>query len=361
MGHSAPPEFCAVAVPSRREQPALVDVAVDTVVGPALNTHKHTREMAAAVDTVAMDTAVMDTLVEDTVEMNYVTNLMDVDVDPGQWGRRREDQGWQILSVADHFFTKSRPFPHVWVTAAALAAATKHATITTAFTNNLFRSPVEVAQAALQMQNVADGRFELGLGAGWYKGEMEGAGLAYPEARDRAGAFIEAVQIVRELLHKGACTFDGDYYDIDVPFVGPLSDNPPALVGSVGGPRTVKYATPHLDRVEIKASSASTRGGVLDLGVMAAIPDEHLIDMIARVRDVDTEIEIGLFVLCNAAEDEFTRGLQAQMGSNLYSRFFGPPAHVVEGLAWLADLGVSRAQLSPFDDASLDRLAPLLF
>ena len=290
-----------------------------------------------------------------------MTNLMDVSLDPGEWGRQREAEGWHVVSVADHFFTDHRPFPHVWVSAAAIAQATSTVTITTAFTNNLFRSPVEVAQAALQMQNVSGGRFELGLGAGWAKGEMERSGMDYPPPVDRAGMFIEATQIIRDLLHSGACSFDGDYYDIDVEHLGPLSDTPPPLVGSVGGPRTVREVTPHLDRVEIKASSASTRGGALDLAVMAEIPDQHLIDMIARVRHVAPDIPIGMFVLCNAGEDEQARQYQALMGDQLYSRFFGPPGHVAEGLAWLADLGVTRAQLSPFDDTSLDRLAPLLF
>jgi hypothetical protein len=292
--------------------------------------------------------------------MEYVTNLMDVGVDPGEWARRREDQGWDVLSVADHFFTGTRPFPHVWVSAAAIAAATSRVTVTTAFVNNLFRSPVEVAQAALQMQNVADGRFELGLGAGWARDEIVRTGMTYPEPRDRAGAFIESVQIVRSLLRDGTCDFSGDYYSVDVTMLGPVTERPPALVGSVGGPRTVTHVTPHLDRVEIKASSASTRGGELDLAVMGQIPDQHLIDMIDRIRAVRPDIEIGVFVLCNAGEDEFTRGLQATMGDNLYSRFFGPPGHVAEGLAWLAELGITRAQLSPFDDSSLDRLAPLL-
>ncbi len=292
--------------------------------------------------------------------MEYVTNLMDVNVNPAEWGRRREGQGWHVLSVADHFFTETRGFPHVWVTAAAMAQATSTITITTAFVNNLFRSPVEVAQAALQLQNVADGRFELGLGAGWARAEMEQAGLTYPEPRDRAGAFIESVQIVRQLLHTGACTFSGNYYNVDIDKLGPVTDSPPPLVGSVGGPRTVAHVTPHLDRVEIKASSASTRGGGLDLAAMAAIPDEHLIDMIAKVRAVNPNIEIGMFVLCNAGEDEFTKNVSATMGDNLYSRFFGSPGHVAEGLAWLESLGVSRAQLSPFQDESLDRLAPLL-
>lgn len=293
--------------------------------------------------------------------VEYVTNLMDVGLDPGEWGRQREAEGWHVLSVADHFFTEHRPFPHVWVSTAAIAEATSTVTITTAFTNNLFRNPVEVAQASLQMQNVANGRFELGLGAGWAKGEMVRAGMEYPEPRDRAGMFIESVQIIRDLLHTGAASFTGDYYAVDVDNLGPLSDSPPPLVGSVGGPRTVRHVTPHLDRVEIKASSASTRGGALDIPVMAEIPDQHLIDMIAKVRAIDPDIPIGMFVLCNAGEDERTKQYQAVMGDKLYSRFFGPPGHVVEGLAWLADLGVTRAQLSPFDDTSLDRLAPLLF
>ena len=185
--------------------------------------------------------------------------------------------------------------------------------------------------------------------------------MTYPAPRDRAGAFIESVQIVRQLLHTGSCQFAGDYYSIDVEHLGPVSTSPPPLVGAVGGPRTVKHVTPHLDRVEIKASSASTRGGSLDLSVMAGIPDSHLIEMIDRVRAVNPTIEISMFVLCNAAEDDYTRGLSELMGDNLYSRFFGPPGHVVEGLAWLAEQGISRAQLSPFDDTSLDRLAPLLF
>ena len=56
--------------------------------------------------------------------MEYVTNLMDVSVNPGEWARQREDEGWDVLSVADHFYTDHRPFPHVWVAVTAIAAAT---------------------------------------------------------------------------------------------------------------------------------------------------------------------------------------------------------------------------------------------
>lgn len=285
---------------------------------------------------------------------------MDVNVDPTQWAIRRETEGWHILSVADHFYTTTRPFPHVWVTAAAIASATTRAKITTSFVNNLIRSPVEVAQAALQMQNVSHGRFELGLGAGWARDEIVGAGLDFPEPRDRAGAFIESIKIVRELLWKGRCNFNGRYYNVDTKELGPLSETPPPLIASVGGARTTRGVTAHVDRVEIKASSPSTRDGALNLKVLADIPTSHLADMIAKVREIDPDIEIGMFVLCNASNDYYTQELQEIMGNNLYGRFFGPPKQVVEGLEWLKEQGVTRAQLSPFDDSSFDRLAPLL-
>jgi alkanesulfonate monooxygenase SsuD/methylene tetrahydromethanopterin reductase-like flavin-dependent oxidoreductase (luciferase family) len=293
--------------------------------------------------------------------MEYVTNLMDATVQPGEWARRREDQGWDVLSVADHFFTSGRPFPHVWVTASAVATATTRVRVTTAFVNNLLRNPVEVAQAALTLQHVAGGRFELGLGAGWARAEIEQSGLSYPEPRDRAGAFIESVRIVRSLLDTGQCDFDGDYYTVHVKDLGRRPGPPPPLIGSVGGPRTVRGVTPHCDRIEIKAASPSTRGGDVDMAAMAAIPDEHLVDLIHRVRAVDPDIGVGMFLFCNVGEDRLTRDLEAMMGDGLYSRFYGAPEKVAEGIAWLGELGISRCQISPIDDASFDRLAPVVF
>lgn len=285
---------------------------------------------------------------------------MDVSVRPGEWAIQRESEGWHVLSVADHFYTDHRAFPHVWVAASAMASATTDVTITTSFVNNLFRSPIEVAQAALLLQKVSEGRFELGVGAGWAEGEILDAGMVYPPPRDRAGMYAEAIQIIRSLITEGTCSFDGEYYNIDTKSVGPLDIPAPKLIGSVGGPRTVREVTPHVDRVEIKASSASTRGGRLDLNVMAEIPEEHLSSMIKRIRAINPEIQLGMFVLCNAGTDSFTNDLELKMGDNLYSRFFGSPEKVADGLGWLAEQGISRAQLSPFDDSSLDRLAPLL-
>jgi alkanesulfonate monooxygenase SsuD/methylene tetrahydromethanopterin reductase-like flavin-dependent oxidoreductase (luciferase family) len=292
--------------------------------------------------------------------VRFTVNLLDVDVEPAQWARDREAEGWHALSVADHLFTPRHAYPHVWVSATAMAMATTGVTISTAFVNNLLRTPVEVAQAALQLHAVSGGRFELGLGAGWADQEITGAGLRYPGPGERAGMFAESAQIVRTLMHDGTCEFHGDHYDIDVPVVGPLGDRPPLLVGSVGGPRTIREVSPHLDRVELKAQSAATKGGSLDLAVMSTVRDEHLIELIDRVRTVRPDVEISMFTLFSIGDDAVTENVGGLMrdGGGLFRRFFGSAEHVAEGLDWLASLGISSASLSPMSPHSLELLAP---
>ena len=134
--------------------------------------------------------------------------------------------------------------------------------------------------------------------------------------------YIEAVQIVRSLLTEGTCSFSGKYYQVDTKNLGPLGDDAPVLIGSSKA-RTVREVTPFLDRVEIKASSASTRGGKLDMGILAEVPEDHLLSMIEKVRNVRPDVELGMFVLCNAGTDDFTKGIEAKMGDGLYSRFLG--------------------------------------
>ena len=118
--------------------------------------------------------------------MELAANYMTADVPPAQWARRREEEGWDVVACADHLFSPRRAYPHVWVTLGTFAAVTERVTLTTAFANNLLRSPVEFAQASLQMQVVSDGRFEAGLGAGWTRDEIEGIGLDYPGPAQRA-------------------------------------------------------------------------------------------------------------------------------------------------------------------------------
>ena len=77
--------------------------------------------------------------------MELIANFMSGDLDPAGWARRREDEGWDALGCADHFYSPNRGYPHLWVTLATFAAATSRVMLTSSFANNLFRTPVEFA------------------------------------------------------------------------------------------------------------------------------------------------------------------------------------------------------------------------
>src|SRR5688500_1114745 len=223
-------------------------------------------------------------------------NLTDAEVDPIAWSRAREDEGWPAITASDHLFDGNRAYAHCAVTLAQFAAATSRVQIASSFANNLLRSPVEFAQAAMSLQRACNGRFEAGLGAGWAEAEITGIGHEYPSPGERAGRYAEAMHIVRALFRDRRCTFAGRYYRIEMPAIAPDVE-PPPLVASVGGPRTIREVTPLVDRVELKIASAATRGGRLDFGRLAQIELDHLKQLVALVRAMRADVPLGVFLM----------------------------------------------------------------
>ena len=294
--------------------------------------------------------------------MEFIANFMTAEEDPVVWAQTREAEGWNVLGCADHFFSPNKSYPHVWVTLATMAAATKKVKLTTSFANNLFRSPVEFAQASLQMQSVSHGRFEAGLGAGWEKAEAEGSSIPYPSPGDRAGMYIESAHIVRELFDTGSCTFSGKYYNMNVPKIGPMpAAGPPPLVASLGGPRTIKGIAPIADRVEIKLISGITRNGSVDLPAMATIPESHLYDLVQQVRTVNPTVPLSVFILCSVGDDARTKAVENMLGDSFLGGFYGSAAKVSESMFRLAEAGIDRVEVSPFTESSFATLATKLF
>jgi len=281
---------------------------------------------------------------------------------PRDWARAREAEGWHGLAASDHLVTLGLAYPHLWVVLTEMACATERISITSSFANNLLRSPVEFAQASLSLQRASGGRFEAGLGAGWVEDEIVRLGWRFPPGPERAGRYIEAMQLVRELLHTGRCSFAGKHYRVEIgaPGLADLSSQPPLLVGSAGGPRTLREITPLVDRIEVKPNAPATRGGALDLAKYGAVAEADVRDAVARVRRVRDDIPIGTFILAGAVPAAQAAALRAPFGSGFLARFLGEPASVAQALCDLEGLGFDRVQLTEIAPGTLERLRPLL-
>ena len=85
--------------------------------------------------------------------MEYFANYpAGTDVEPVSWAVEKEAEGWHGICASDHFWVGATRYPHVFVAATQMACATQRIKLTTSFCNNLFRSPVEFAQAALSLK-----------------------------------------------------------------------------------------------------------------------------------------------------------------------------------------------------------------
>jgi probable F420-dependent oxidoreductase len=166
--------------------------------------------------------------------------------------RRVEDGGVDAFLVRDHFSAGAygqqfAPFSAL----AAAAAVTARLHVGTLVLANDFRHPVIVAHEAASIHHLSGGRFELGLGAGWYQPEYDAAGIAFGSPRQRIDRLEEALAIIGGLLDGSRVDHAGASYQVtglDLGVLPSMQGRPRLLVGA-GGPRMLGVAARHADTV----------------------------------------------------------------------------------------------------------------
>jgi probable F420-dependent oxidoreductase len=167
---------------------------------------------------------------------------------------RLEELGIDTLVAADHFTQGYESEPMVALTAAA--SATTSVRLQTGVLGNDYRHPVLVHRMAALLDVVSDGRFVLGLGAGWMTSDYEAAGIPLDEPAVRVDRFEEAIEVVKGLFGAAPFTFEGEHYRIHgldglpKPRQRP---RPPLFLGG-GSPRVLRIAGREGDIVGVNAS-----------------------------------------------------------------------------------------------------------
>jgi probable F420-dependent oxidoreductase len=214
--------------------------------------------------------------------------------------RRIEDAGISVLLLRDHFSAGAygqqlAPFSAL----AAAAAATARLHVGTLVLANDFRHPVLVAHEAATLHHLSGGRFELGIGAGWYQPEYEAAGLAFAPARQRIDRLEEALAIISALLEGAQEEQAGTSYQVTglgLDVLPPLQGRPRLVVGA-GGPRMLGVAGRHADTVGVLPAPikpADDRDDPADL--LPAALDQKIAVLRARAGDRFPALELSAFV-----------------------------------------------------------------
>ncbi len=156
------------------------------------------------------------------------------------FARRAEELGYAALYVTDHLSRQLAPPAAL----AAAAAVTRTLRIGTYVLANDFRHPLIVAREAATLDRLSGGRLELGLGAGWKRGDYRQLGIPYDAPGIRIDRMLESLGIIRRLLSGEEVTHSGPFYRLDRARVHPdpvQRPHPPIMIGA-GGPRMVRIA-----------------------------------------------------------------------------------------------------------------------
>ena len=182
--------------------------------------------------------------------------------------RTAEDSGFEAYFRSDHYASfpgqAGLPTTDAWATLAGLARETSRINLGALVSPVTFRTPGNLAKVVATVAEMADGRIELGMGAGWNALEHRQHGLRFPSTKERFDMLEEQLAIVHGLwTEPDGWSFEGRHWQVaDAQFypkppAPPGRRHPNIIIGGNGRPRMARLVAQYAD--EFNLTSASPR------------------------------------------------------------------------------------------------------
>ncbi|MFC9472125.1 LLM class F420-dependent oxidoreductase [Nocardia sp. NPDC055002] len=272
--------------------------------------------------------------------------------------RAAEELEFDAFFRSDHYLAmgdaSGLPGPtDAWITLAGLARDTARIRLGTLVTAATFRLPGPLAIQIAQVDQMSNGRIELGLGSGWFAAEHAAYGIPFPD--NRFGLLEEQLAVITGLWETkpGATfSFDGAHYQLtDSPALPkPVQDPVPVIIGGNGKVRTPRLAARYATEFNMPFASIADSVAQFDrvrAAVRAAGRTDELIysnALVACVGRTDADVARRAAAIGREVDELKSNGLA------------GTPAEVVDKIARYREIGASRIYLQMLDLADLDHL-----
>jgi probable F420-dependent oxidoreductase len=207
--------------------------------------------------------------------------------------RKLEDLGYSTMFMPDHFDEEWGPL----VALTVAAEATTRLKVGSCMFDNDYRHPVVLAKECATLDLVSEGRFELGIGAGWLRTDYDRAGIDYDPAGTRVSRLEEAVQLLKRLFTGEPVTFSGSHYKVTDYTSFPRTHTeggPPVIIGG-GGRRVLRIAVEHADIIGVNPSLAS---GAIDAASIASTSPAAYAERIGWIHEAAGARFAGLELQC---------------------------------------------------------------
>src|SRR5258708_434566 len=223
--------------------------------------------------------------------------------------------GYDSLWVSDHLYAIVVPNPaesnfEGWTTLSALSQHTTKARVGALVNCNGFRNPCLTAKMAVTLDHATDGRFILGIGAGWFELEHKSLGFEFKPTPERFRALDESCRIIKSMFTNEKTTFHGKHYDVidGISSPNPIQrPRPPLLIAGQGENVLLKIVAEHADMWNTQGSPERMR---------------HLIEVMRRhgdklgrdIDEIETTVALMFSYKGSKEREERTLGMAALLG-----------------------------------------------
>jgi len=228
--------------------------------------------------------------------------------------KRTEDNGYDVLTMPDHFGHQLAPVPALMT----VADATSTLRVGALVWDNDYKHPLVLAKELATMDLLSEGRLEIGLGAGWMISDYDESGIPYDSPKVRIDRFVEGLAVIKGCLGDGPFSHAGDYYTVTnhnglpKPMQQP---RPPILIGG-GGKRVLGIAAREADIIGINGTMTAGVVGPDAISTMTAeAVDEKVAIVHAAAGDRLDEIEMNVRVFIVKVTDERIEEMDAMCGA----------------------------------------------
>ena len=226
-----------------------------------------------------------------------------------------------------------------------------------------FRHPAITARMAAAVDSLSNGRFVLGLGAGWNVPEHEAFGIELPPPGPRLQALEDGVSVIKALFSGEPATYEGKYYSVkDAPLHPlPAQDPMPILIGGGGEKKTLRIVARHASEwnsIGMNPERYRVKLDALEAHCEAVKRDPATIDrsMMCSYITAPTEAEVQkkLDDVLERLPNFFRPSRDGGLASLPW--LIGTPSQIIETMQALEAQGVSRIMLQHREPPSRDEL-----
>ena len=243
-----------------------------------------------------------------------------------------------------------------WITLAGIARETSTIRLGTLVNSSTFRYPGVLAISIANVDDMSNGRVELGLGAGWFNDEHTSYGIPFPALGERFDRLEEQLAIVTGLWGTPidqTFNFSGKHFQLtnSPALPKPVQSPVPIIIGGGGPKRTPALAARYASEFNLPFSSQEAFVQQCDR-VKAACTEIG--------RDPNSLVYSTALIVCVGKTDADIKRRAAFLGREVdelkLNGVCGTPAEAIEKLQSWAAVGAERAYLQVLDLTDLDQL-----